>query len=216
MISFALSRTRDSAIAIKALVDDFLANETPKVEEQIRIYIDAQAMIQNITTPSGSTCDGGLGETRFQVNMTATNDDWPRPQRDGPALRVTALVAYGRYLLDTKQEHAAKTKIWPIVQNDLAYVSENWNKSTYDLWESIESSSMFATAVSEFMSAAPPFSPRDDIPFTHTFLLLCRSNTALWWKAMVSPRRLERNARTASRRHHKYCASSSHTGTAST
>lgn len=74
-------------------------------------------------------------------------DNWPRPQRDGPALRVSALVSYANHLIGTGHEDTVKSIIWPIVQNDLTYVSEHWNETTYDLWESIESSSMFATAV---------------------------------------------------------------------
>lgn len=128
------------------MIDDFIAHKTP-VEKLIQTYISAQAGLQNKTNPSGSLCKGGLGETRFYINGTVVYDDWPRPQSDGPALRVTALVSYANYLLSNGHEDTVKSIIWPIVQNDLTYVSEHWNETTYDLWESIKSSSMFATAV---------------------------------------------------------------------
>lgn len=111
------------------------------------MYISAQASIQNKTNPSGSLCSGGPGETRFFINGSVVSDDWPRPQRDGPALRVSALVSYANYLISTGHTDTVKSVIWPIVQNDLSYVSEHWNETTYDLWESLKSSSMFATAV---------------------------------------------------------------------
>ncbi|RYE72990.1 MAG: hypothetical protein EOO80_19600, partial [Oxalobacteraceae bacterium] len=37
--------------------------------------------------------------------------------------------------------------IWPIVQNDLSYVTQYWNQTTFDLWEEVNSQSFFTTAV---------------------------------------------------------------------
>lgn len=37
--------------------------------------------------------------------------------------------------------------LWPIIQLDLDYVASNWNQSTFDLWEEVDSSSFFTTAV---------------------------------------------------------------------
>lgn len=57
------------------------------------------------------------------------------------------MVSYANYLLSNGDQDTVEKIIWPIVQNDLNYVSEHWNETTYDLWESLKSSSMFATAV---------------------------------------------------------------------
>lgn len=40
-----------------------------------------------------------------------------------------------------------KDTLWPIIKLDLDYVAYYWNQSTFDLWEEVESSSFFTTAV---------------------------------------------------------------------
>lgn len=103
--------------------------------------------MQSVSNPSGSLSDGaGLGEPKFEVNITAFTGDWGRPQRDGPALRATALIAYGNHLLDDGKESTVKSNIWPIVQNDLNYVAQYWNQTGFDLWEEVNGSSFFTTA----------------------------------------------------------------------
>ena len=37
--------------------------------------------------------------------------------------------------------------VWPIISNDLSYVGQNWNQTTFDLWEEVDGSSFFTTAV---------------------------------------------------------------------
>jgi glucoamylase len=54
----------------------------------------------------------------------AFTGDWGRPQRDGPALRATALIAYGRWLISNGYTSAATNIVWPVVQNDLNYVAQ--------------------------------------------------------------------------------------------
>lgn len=49
--------------------------------------------------PSGDLSSGGLGEAKFHVDSTEFTGDWGRPQRDGPALRAAALIAYGKWLV---------------------------------------------------------------------------------------------------------------------
>ena len=59
---------------------------------------------------------------RFNVDETAFTGSWGRPQRDGPALRATAMIAYARHLISTGRTSTVSSVIWPIVQNDLSYV----------------------------------------------------------------------------------------------
>ncbi|KAF2467876.1 uncharacterized protein BDR25DRAFT_358143 [Lindgomyces ingoldianus] len=89
-----------------------------------------------VSNSSGALSSGrGLGEPKFYVNETRFNGDWGRPQRDGPALRATALIT------------EAKERVWPVAQNDLNYVARYWNDTGCDLWEEIRGSSFFTTAV---------------------------------------------------------------------
>ncbi|CAK4030843.1 extracellular glucoamylase [Lecanosticta acicola] len=137
--------TRDAALTIKALVDQFLAGTTG-LEGTIQDYINSQTVVQTIQNPSGGLCSGGLGEPKFNVDETSFTGAWGRPQRDGPALRATAMIAYARYLLSIGGTANVTNVIWPIVQNDLSYVTQYWNQSGFDLWEEVNSSSFFTTA----------------------------------------------------------------------
>ncbi|KAH0037358.1 extracellular glucoamylase protein, partial [Aureobasidium melanogenum] len=138
--------TRDSALVFKALVDQLIAGNK-SLEPLIQQYISAQANLQTVNNPSGGLCSGGLAEPKFEVNLTPFTGAWGRPQRDGPALRATAMIAYSRYLIANGNTTTVNNIIWPIVQNDLSYVTQYWNQTTFDLWEEINSSSFFTTAV---------------------------------------------------------------------
>lgn len=78
---------------------DLFKNGNSSLQGVIEEYIDAQAYIQTVSNPSGSLSTGGLGEPKFNVNRAAFTGSWGRPQRDGPALRATALIAFGEWLI---------------------------------------------------------------------------------------------------------------------
>ncbi|KAL8654467.1 MAG: hypothetical protein Q9226_003426 [Calogaya cf. arnoldii] len=139
--------TRDSALTAKMLIDAFIAGET-SLQPRIEDYISAQAILQNVASPSGDLTDGsGLGEPKFEVDSTAFTGPWGRPQRDGPALRATALITYSQWLLSNGDESRVISKIWPIISNDLSYVGQYWNQTGFDLWEEVDGSSFFTVAV---------------------------------------------------------------------
>ncbi|KAJ5684876.1 uncharacterized protein N7477_001221 [Penicillium maclennaniae] len=138
--------TRDSALTLKVLIDLFKNGDTGLLD-LIEEYISAQAYLQTVSNPSGSLSSGGLGEPKFNVDETAFTGAWGRPQRDGPALRATALVAFGQWLLNNGYTTQATNIVWPIVRNDLSYVAQYWNNTGFDLWEEISGSSFFTIAV---------------------------------------------------------------------
>lgn len=70
----------------------------------IEEYANAQAYLQTVSNPSGDLSNGaGLGEPKFNVDLTAFTGAWGRPQRDGPALRAIALIDFGNWLLVSLQ-----------------------------------------------------------------------------------------------------------------
>ncbi|PGH17298.1 hypothetical protein AJ79_01182 [Helicocarpus griseus UAMH5409] len=136
--------TRDSGLVFKELGDAFIAGDAA-LEVHLQNYVTAQAELQKVSNPSGDLETGGLGEPKFHVDMTAFTEEWGRPQSDGPALRAIALITYANHLIGSGQTEQAQN-IWPLVQNDIAYVTEWWNKTTFDLWEEVEGSSFFTAA----------------------------------------------------------------------
>ncbi|KAL3427311.1 glucoamylase [Phlyctema vagabunda] len=136
--------TRDSALTFKYLIDTGNSSLQPLIED----YIISQANLQTVDNLSGDLASGaGLAEPKYYTNKTAFLGEWGRPQRDGPALRATAMIAFANEKLALGQNATVKDVIWPIVQNDLAYVAQYWNESGFDLWEEVNSSSFFTTAV---------------------------------------------------------------------
>jgi glucoamylase len=119
--------TRDSALTFKCIVDAFINSYDANLQTEIENYIAAQAHLQTVSNPSGDFSSGtGLGEPKFNVDGTAFTGAWGRPQRDGPALRATALITYAKWLIANGYSSTASTVVWPIIQNDLSYVTQYW------------------------------------------------------------------------------------------
>jgi glucoamylase len=139
--------TRDSALVFQAIIDQFTLGIDTSLRAEIDNYVAAQAIMQQVSNPSGTITTGGLGEPKFNIDETAFTGAWGRPQRDGPALRSNALITWANFLLSESNTSYVTSTLWPLIQNDLNYVSANWNQSTFDLWEEVDSSSFFTTAV---------------------------------------------------------------------
>ncbi|KAL6308371.1 glucoamylase [Sparassis latifolia] len=139
--------TRDSSLTFQVLIDQFISGEDTTLRSLIDDFVEAEATLQQVTNPSGTVSSGGLGEPKFYINETAFEGSWGRPQRDGPALRSTAMITYANWLIANGNTTYVNNTLWPIIQLDLNYVAGNWNFSTFDLWEEIDSSSFFTTAV---------------------------------------------------------------------
>ncbi|KAI4600542.1 glycoside hydrolase 15 protein [Pestalotiopsis sp. 9143b] len=139
--------TRDAALTFKALIDRFVENYDADLQTEITNYITGQARLQTVSNPSGSLSDGtGLGEPKFNTDFSAFTGAWGRPQRDGPALRATALITYGKWLVSNGYTSTATSVVWPIIRNDLHYVAQYWNQTGFDLWEEVQGSSFFTIA----------------------------------------------------------------------
>jgi glucoamylase len=134
-------------LTYKALIERFIAGDT-SLQQKIDDYVSAQAQLQGLTNPSGGPDSGGLGEPKYQVDKTAFTGPWGRPQRDGPALRATALTIYANYLVANGGTTKAANNVWPVIAKDLAYTVRYWNQTGFDLWEEINGSSFFTLSAS--------------------------------------------------------------------
>ncbi|KAH8081990.1 glucoamylase [Cristinia sonorae] len=138
---------RDSSLVFKVLIDQFTSGADTSLRPLIDDFLTAEARLQQTSNPSGTVTSGGLGEPKFNIDGTAFTDPWGRPQRDGPALRATALIAYANWLRANGNTTFVSNTLWPIIKLDLDYVADTWSQSTFDLWEEIDSDSFFTTAV---------------------------------------------------------------------
>ena len=73
--------TRDSALVFKLLIEDFVSGDDSPLRRLIDAYISVEAIIQQITNPSGSAGKSGLGEPKFNIDGSAFTAPWGRPQR---------------------------------------------------------------------------------------------------------------------------------------
>lgn len=144
--------TRDSALTIRTLIhylQDFQLNNT-EYQLLVEQYIWNNYHLQRLPNNSGQFKygnDGGLGEPKFLVDNSQFNLNWGRPQNDGPGLRVTSIINF----LDLHPNFLTnlnETFIYhEIIKPDLIYVLNNWAKSSFDLWEEINSLHFFTSNV---------------------------------------------------------------------
>lgn len=71
------------------------------------------------------------GETRVNADGTLDISSWPRPQHDGPALRVLTLLRWSRLPAVT----AAARGLSEQLHADLGFLSRHWHEASYDIWE---------------------------------------------------------------------------------
>jgi glucoamylase len=72
---------RDSSLVFKVIVDQYTSGRDPSLLSQIVNFTAAEAALQQLPNPSGTVSTGGLGEPKFNINVTAFTGPWGRPQR---------------------------------------------------------------------------------------------------------------------------------------
>lgn len=120
---------RDSALVIDSLLitvqpQDF---SSTLFQKNLNDYILFSRRLQ--LTPSQT----GLGEPRFNVDGTAFNGPWARPQNDGPALRALTLLHALQFNLSAEQ----RNKISEILETDLDFIQSHRDQPSFDIWEEI-------------------------------------------------------------------------------
>ncbi|KAI5950058.1 SGA1 [Candida theae] len=154
---------RDSAITVRTLIS-FLEDEHinkvsashlhSQVINLIESYVINNYQLQRTPNKSGGFNDLlGLAEPKFNVDMTAFNEPWGRPQRDGPGLRAATIIQFLDYLNQTGNlvnhpELQNSAYIYQeIVKPDLRYICQFWNETGFDLWEEVDSIHFFTSMV---------------------------------------------------------------------
>lgn len=149
--------TRDAALTIKSLIlelNDKGFEGVDEIKSTVEAYIENNYYIQRLDNKSGKFSDEnkeGLGEPKFLVDNKAFDKHWGRPQRDGPGLRVITVVSYIN-LLDkfdkgvTNEFLNSREFIYhEIIKPDLIYITKNWRKEGFDLWEEVNAHHFFTS-----------------------------------------------------------------------
>ncbi|KAF9645775.1 glucoamylase [Thelephora ganbajun] len=145
--NYLYSWIRDASLTFKVIAEKVVSGEDTSLRGKIDQFFESQKRLQQVSNPSGTVSTGGLAEPKFNIDETAFTGSWGRPQRDGPALRATTFILYANWLIANGNITWVTRNLWPVLKLDLDYVQNNWNRSTFDLWEEINSSSFFTTAV---------------------------------------------------------------------
>lgn len=119
---------RDSAITMKVIINEYELTNDLKYLNIILKYINFEFNLQNVKTLSG------LGEPKYNVDGSSFNDNWGRPQNDGPALRGIVMIQIGK-LLEKNFNSIKNNIVDKIIKNDLEYIINNLDKPSFDLWE---------------------------------------------------------------------------------
>ncbi len=125
---------RDAALVFYSLINDahFRSSE---ISLDDYLYFSRRVQL----APSLS----GLGEPRFNVDGSAFNGLWARPQNDGPALRVLTLL----HFLEIGVHQSQREKINEIIETDIAFILSHAAEASFDIWEEIRADHFYTRIV---------------------------------------------------------------------
>ncbi|RKP28990.1 Six-hairpin glycosidase [Metschnikowia bicuspidata] len=146
---------RDSALVMRTLIvqlDEDTTGNFAFLKTIIENYIEESYHLQRLPNRSGMFDDSqrsGLGEPKFMADGKTFDDDWGRPQSDGPGLRAVTIIDY-LHLLERHNETLSSNFLGnstfvyhEIVKPDLDYVIAHWAAEAFDLWEEINALHFF-------------------------------------------------------------------------
>jgi len=142
--------TRDAGLVIDSLLQyyEYAASPEEKIEIKKKLpeYLNFSRHVQGVyTDEKWGPPIFNLGEAKFNVDGTAYNDFWGRPQNDGPALRAISFVHWARILMAEGQESYVRSEIYTsqipansVVKRDVEYISHHWRDSNVEPWEEVK------------------------------------------------------------------------------
>jgi glucoamylase len=153
---------RDAALTMDTVITLF--TKTSNTDEQIKYlgflqdYVSVSRVVQLTPNRSGNPGDTGLGEPKFMVDATAFNEDWGRPQNDGPAIRAYVLARFANLILDNQvpglDSSYVSSRLYSgilpastVIKADLEFVAHHWQDPSVDLWEEVKGEHFFTLMV---------------------------------------------------------------------
>jgi glucoamylase len=152
---------RDGAITMDAIVTLYQqvtdANYKAQYLQALTDYVSFSRQNQLTPNRSGGADALGLGEPKFNLDGTAFQGDWGRPQNDGPAIRASTLIRFAMQLLsenDPSRASYVRQVLYDsalpsnsVIKNDLEYVAAHWQDPSFDLWEEVKGTHFFTRMV---------------------------------------------------------------------
>ena len=130
---------RDAALTMRTVVtlSETASNtEHARLEKIIFDYVQFSRSNQLAATLTG------LGEPKFNIDGSAYQLGWCRPQNDGPALRAMTLSRFAFDLLASGREATVRERLYDgamptstVIKADLEFVSNHWRDDGCDIWE---------------------------------------------------------------------------------
>ena len=109
----------------KALVDD--PAWRAKVRPDFQQYLRSDAELAQVTP------ENVVAETRVNPDGTLDISRWSRPQHDGPALRIIAVL---RWLESAPSlDHETIDKAEHLLQDDIGFILRHGDEPDFDMWE---------------------------------------------------------------------------------
>ena len=118
---------RDAALVYRCIIEEHL--RTGQFLPEILNYIETETKTQQTKTLTG------IGEPKFNLDISSFNKPWGRPQNDGPALRGLNMIKLYHFFYTKKYYSICNNVIRPIIETDIDYIINNYNKPSFDLWE---------------------------------------------------------------------------------
>lgn len=149
---------RDAALTMDTVMSlyerSINAADQARYLQILQDYVDFSRRNQLTPNLSGGADDLGLGEPKFNIDGSAYQSPWGRPQNDGPALRAITLIRLARHYLYDGHADWVRQKLYDsvlpartVIKADLEFVSHHWRDASFDLWEEVKGDHFYTRMV---------------------------------------------------------------------
>lgn len=148
--SYYFHWARDAALTMYTVLTTIPDSSRSDLDMLMQSYAGWVNGTHHVYDPNG--IDARI-EPKFYIDSHKPYDGaWCRPQNDAPGLRSITLISYGQSLLKQKRPDFVKAMLWTgndgvnnggLVKHDLDWLVDNWQSSSCDLWEEVQSNNFF-------------------------------------------------------------------------
>ncbi len=125
---------RDAGLVVEAILGPARTGDFSNLVETRRKVLEYVAFSERVQYLETLT---GLGEPKVNVDGTPFHGPWGRPQNDSPALRAISIVEIADQMNMLGLSRLSELGLDGILKRDLDYISDNWKKPSWDLWEEV-------------------------------------------------------------------------------